>query len=209
MGEDVMKRYFYIAKEYIKNHYVFHLVAAIIICMISPLFMGTENLNAVMTARVLEQYISLIGIILFVPIFLPDQDIEIRNLIRSKKEPVIRIKIIRLLEEVVALAGIVTVYIFYLIASHCSFPVWNYWFGTVSTCIFLGGIGILTYALIDNPPIAYAIPLLYYMLCYGSGEKYLGKFYLFSMSSQTVSDKIYLLAIGISMMFFGLWMKRR
>jgi hypothetical protein len=204
-----MERYLNIAKVYLKFQFFPHITVAILLCVVSPFIMGIENLDYISCAKILEMYVSLLGIILLVPIFYPDQDKEIKDLILSKKESISTLHVIRLIQAILILGLLVYLYLVYLKIGNCQFPFAKYYYGTLSTCIFMGGIGILSYSIIDNISIAYAIPILYYMLCYGSGDKYLGKFYLFSMMTGTVEDKIYLMSAGIIMIAAGLFIRRK
>ncbi len=54
---------------------------------------------------------------------------------------------------------------------------------------FLGGMGIIVYALTDQVVIGYMIPILYYILCISAGSGKLGVFYLFSMSQGEFGGK--------------------
>jgi hypothetical protein len=60
------------------------------------------------------------------------------------------------------------------------------------------------YSISNNLPVGYMVPVLYYMMCFGAGKKYLGNFYLFSMSSGSLIEKQYLLIAGILMIFIGI-----
>ncbi|MGL5354388.1 MAG: hypothetical protein ACRDA5_13890 [Clostridium sp.] len=204
-----MERYLKIAKVNLKFNLIPHIIAAIGFCLISPLIMGVRNLDSLNTAKILEFYISLIGIILLVPIFIADQDKDIYDLIKSKKEPIAVNYVIRILESVIFLLIIVCGFLLYLKSGNCIFDFWQYFYSTMSTCIFLGGVGILVYSVVDNLAVGYMMPVLYYILCYGGGSKYLGKFYLFSLMEGNIYEKRYLLITGILMIIAGLFYKSK
>lgn len=204
-----MEKYLKIAKVNLKFNLLPHIIAAICLCLISPLIMGVKNLDSINTAKVLDVYISLLGIILLIPIFIPDQDRDIRDLIRSKKESIAVNYLIRITEAVVFLILIVFSFLLYLKIGNCIFDFGKYFYATISTCIFLGGLGILAYSIVDNIAVGYMIPILYYILCYGSGKKYLGKFYLFSMLQGNTMDKKYLLIAGILMIVVGIFYRSK
>lgn len=204
-----MEKYLKIAKVNLKFNLLPHIIAAICLCLISPLIMGVKNLDSINTAKVLDVYISLLGIILLIPIFIPDQDRDISDLIRSKKESIAVNYLIRITEAVVFLILIVFSFLLYLKIGNCIFDFSKYFYGAVSTCVFLGGLGILAYSIVDNIAVGYMIPILYYILCYGSGKKYLGKFYLFSMLQGNTMDKKYLLIAGILMIVVGIFYRSK
>lgn len=199
-----MERYLKIAKVNLKFNLFPHIIAGFCLCLISPLIMGVKNLDSINTAKILEVYISLLGIILIVPIFMPDQDKNIRDLIKSKKESMSINYLIRISEALIFLIIIVLGFLAYLKSGNCEFLFWDYFYGTISTCIFLGGLGLLAYAIVDNIAVGYMVPMLYYILCYGAGRKYLGKFYLFSMMQGNTLDKKYLLITGVLMIVAGI-----
>jgi flagellar biosynthesis protein FliQ len=199
-----MERYLEIIKVNWKFNLLPHGVVAIVLSIISPLIMGVENLDNIQTARVLELYISLLGMVLLIPLFIPDEDKNIRDLIRSKKESMLIIYIIRLIEAIFIVTVIIGVFMIYLRTQECSFSFVPYFYGTVTNCIFLGGLGILMYSISNNLPVGYMVPVLYYMMCFGAGKKYLGNFYLFSMSSGSLIEKQYLLIAGILMIIIGI-----
>lgn len=204
-----MERYLRISKVNFKFNLFPHVIAAIILCLISPFIMGVKNLDSINTAKVLDVYISLLGIILLVPLFFPEQDRDINDLIRSKKESISVIHIIRLIEALLCLFIIVTSFLFYLKIGNCTFPFKEYLYGTIADCIFLGGLGIFIYSIINSLCTSYMVPVLYYIMCFGSGKKYFGKFYLFSMMGGSIGDKKFLLVSGIIMIAAGIILKSR
>lgn len=56
---------------------------------------------------------------------------------------------------------------------------------------------MLLFAVFDQPVFAYMIPLVYYVMNYGSGKKQLGKFWLFSMQGGSIEEKHYLISCGM------------
>lgn len=204
-----MEKYLKIAKVNLKFNLFPHIIAAVCLCLISPLFMGVRNLDALNTAKILDVYVSLLGIVLLVPIFIPEQDKDINDLIRSKKEKISVNYLIRILQATIFLIITICAFLLYLKSGECIFDFGQYFYGTISTCIFLGGLGILVYAIVDNIAVGYMVPTLYYILCYGAGNKYLGNFYLFSMLQGNVSDKKYLLIAGILMIATGIFYRSK
>ena len=79
-----MEKYWHIEKTNLKYHIPVHLLVCILLLFVSPFFMGVKNLTAQDTAKVLEMYVALIGIVLLTPVFLPEQDRGIRDLVCTK-----------------------------------------------------------------------------------------------------------------------------
>lgn len=192
-----MERYLTIAKVNLKYQFFPHMLAAVLLCILSPLIMGVENLDSYQTAKIIDMFLSVIGIILMVPVFLGDEDKNIRELCYSKKESMAVVHGIRLLESLIVMVVIYVGFLFFLNSRNCEFPYALYLYGAISNGLFVGGIGLFVYAAFDLMPLAYMVPIMYYVVNVGGGRKYLGHFYLFSLMSRESADKIYLLMGGV------------
>ena len=69
-----MERYWQVERVNLKHNILLHLLVCVLLLGLSPLLMGVANLGQQDTAKVLEMYVALIGIVMLVPIFLPEQD---------------------------------------------------------------------------------------------------------------------------------------
>lgn len=176
-----MERYWQIEKINLKHNVPLHVLVCIVILGLSPLLMGVSNLEAQDTAKVLEMYTALIGIVMLTPIFLPEQPMEIRELTSSKYMKSASVYLIRFIGNGLILAVFLTIYIIMLKNNNCEFPVVRYFLGTYVEMLFMGGLGLFCYGLCDNLVIGYMIPILYYITAMGSGNKFLKLFYPFSM----------------------------
>lgn len=196
----MLEQYYEIAKTNWKHNLLSHLVLAAIFCVVAPFLMGVKNLEESQVAKIIEFYLVFLGVILLIPLFIPDTNKDIRDLIASKKTPITCVRLIRILEAVVCLSVIILVFLYVLKMGACEFRYGTCFFVAMANCMFMGGIGLLFYSIIDNVALAYMMPFLYFMLSMGSGKKYLGRFWLFSFSAGNgTGDKIYLLAAGIVM----------
>lgn len=200
------EKYLEIIKEYLKYHYAGHFLAAFLFCGAAPLIVGIEALDPRRSAQVMEMYLSVIGIILLVPLFIPEQNKDIRDVVAVRKTPMLLHHMVRLLLGLMFLGIFVGVFLFWMHEGQCHFSFGKSYFGTMANCIFLGGLGIFFYGIADNLPAAYMVPMLYYVANYGSGRKYLGKFFLFSMTmGNSMEEKIWLLVGGICLSVLGIW----
>ena len=75
--------------------------------------------------------------------------------------------------------------------------------------IAMGGVGVLFYALADQIVVGYMIPILYYLIAFGTKSKYLGKFYLFSMTEGRFEEKIWIGLLGILCIAAGICLRNR
>ena len=99
-----MERILSIEIEHFKNHYAGHLAAALLLSLLAPVIMGMEALNQYQAGQILDVYFSLLGIVLLTPLFMPEQNKDIRDLLASREYPLRNIQLLRLLQAVVILA---------------------------------------------------------------------------------------------------------
>jgi hypothetical protein len=166
--------------------------------------LGVENLDAVRTAQVLEMYVALLGIVLLTPIFYPEQNRDIKDLVESKFTSVTGVYLLRILESGIFLALLTGGYILLLKYNNCTFVMMEYYLGTLAEALFLGGMGVFAYSLFDQIAIAYMLPMIYYVMAFGGGSKYQKNFYLFSMMTGSYKEKVYLAVGGMLLILFGL-----
>lgn len=187
-----------IAKINLRHNSLLSIAVAAVLCLLVPLLIGTSNLDQKSAAMPLEMFVSLIGIVLLTPVFQPEQNEEINDLVSSKYCSTERVYLIRTVYSVAAAVLLIAIFTVYMKMRTCDVtPVMA--LGTVADAIFLGSIGMLTSALTGNTVIGYMPPLLYYALNIGMGPK-LGSFYLFSMAIGDYKAKIWLFAAGVVMM---------
>lgn len=177
-----MERYVVVARENQKHNLWIPFLICILLLLVSPLFLGIENLTEPETAKVLEYYAVFISIILLSAVFLPEQDKDIRDLLSSKYMPVAKLYGIRMTQAIIYLMLLLGIYMCVLKAGNCEFAFLKLYMGELATMVFLGGMGIFFYALTDQVVVGYMIPLLYYMLNITISPNKIKGLYLFSMS---------------------------
>jgi hypothetical protein len=199
-----MESIYQIGKVNLKFNLSPHIFLSLLFLLLSPFLLGVENLDASRTARVLELYVSLLGIILLIPIFLPEQNKDVRDLMNSKFVPLTPVHIIRIIQACIVLTIFISSYIIYLKINNCTFPTMYYFWGTLAEAVFLGGMGVLAYSIFDQIAIAYMLPMVYYIMAMGGGSKLLKNFYLFSITTGSYHEKIYLGISGLIMIIVGI-----
>lgn len=177
-----MERYVVVARENQKHNLWIPFLICILLLIVSPLFLGIENLTEPETAKVLEYYAVFISIILLPAVFLPEQDKDIRDLLSSKYTPMAKLYGIRIIQAIIYLMLLLGIYMCVLKAGNCEFAFLKLYMGELATMVFLGGMGIFFYALTDQVVVGYMIPLLYYMLNITISPNKIKGLYLFSMS---------------------------
>lgn len=204
-----METYWQIEKVNLKHHVPLHFLVCILLLAVSPLLMGVENLTAEDTAKVLEHYAALTGIIMITPIFLPEQDKNLREVVCAKYVDSAWVYLVRLLGNIFFLALLLGSYMLMLRAGGCTFPAVTYFLGTLAEMLFLGGLGLCLYGMADNLVAGYMAPMVYYVSALGSGPKYLRLLYPFSMSAGSYREKYCLFAAAALLIGAGIFFRCR
>lgn len=204
-----MIKYLEIGKENLKHNVWQHSLVCIVLLLLSPLVLGVENLVAADTAKVLEMYIALIGIILLAPIFLPEQNKDLRELVYSKYVKAWSVYLVRVIEAVLILVVLLGIYLWMLYNNNCDMEVVKYFLGTLAGMLFFGGMGLFFYGLLDNLVVGYMVPIFYFIVAMGSGAKYLKVFYPFGMAAGSYKEKYYLAAAAVVFITIGVALRCR
>lgn len=200
-----------IAKTNWKHNLMPHFLLAVLLCVSAPVVMGVRNLEAPQVARIVDMYLCFIGVVLFIPLFLPDANRDIRDLTASKKLSIMTIRLIRLLQAFIVVVLLLMIFLYGLKQGKCEFPFGRFLYAALADCVAMGGLGLLFFGMTDNVVIAYMMPVIYYLVSMGAGHKYLKMFWLMSLcgSGENVNadDKLYILSAGICMMVAALFIK--
>lgn len=203
-----MGKYVQITKVQLKYNIWKHLCISVLLLAVSPLFLGVSNLEPEQSARVLEIYVALIGIILFVPVFLPEQNRDLWDVVKARYTSMFSVYLTRLIISFVITAVLIGIYMAAMRAGNCRMETGKYYFGTLAEAAAFGGLGIFACSISDNLIVGYMIPLVYYAAALSAGSKYLGMFYPFGMLTD-YRTKYWLLAAGILLMISGIILFRR
>lgn len=183
-----------------RKNFLLHFFAALIIAFITPVIFGISSLDARESARPLEMLLSLTGTVLLTPVFLPEQNENIRDLIRSKRIDHLAVCFMRLMYSLFFLAVIFGG--FTLIMRSCESDVTaRHFVGSYASAIFLGALGFFFAGVSKNSVVGYMISMIYYIANYAIKDE-LGDLYLFSMSAGSFQGKYTL--IGCSAALFAL-----
>lgn len=202
-----MEKFLKISAVNFKYNLLPHLLVSMLLCLAAPLFIGTRNLDTYQVAKIMEAYLCLIGIILLIPVFIPDMNKDIRDLIASKRMPMYSLHIIRTLWALFFLVLMSLAFLWILKGENCAFDFGEMFYTVMANALFLGGMGMFVFALFDQAVFAYMIPLVYYVINFG-GRKHFGNFYLFSMQVGHFTEKHYLLAGGLILMAGAVFVRK-
>lgn len=195
-----------IAKVNLRHNFLPLLLLAVVIMILTPILFGTTGLDSKAAAVPLEMLISIIGIILLVPIFQPEQDEEIRDLVASKYVDSTYVHLIRVIYSIIGIVLLVMVFSIFMIMSGCEITI-ELIGGTIADAMFLGAIGLFTSAVTSNAPVSFMIPLLYYVLNLTMKSRF-GNFNLFSMMSSDYHPNIWLFVSSIAFIVIAVLIKR-
>lgn len=182
------------------------LLLSAVVMMLTPVLFGITNLDSKAVAVPLEMLISIIGIILLVPIFQPEQDVEIKDIVASKYIDCVYVYLIRVAYSVIGISLLVTVFSIFMFACGCEITI-EIIGGTIADAMFLGAIGLIISAITNNTPVSFMVSLLYYVLNLTLKSK-LGNFNLFSMMNGNYQPNIWLYISSIVFITVAIFMKR-
>lgn len=185
----------------LKHNFLIHFVIAIIIALFTPVVFSISSLDSRASAQPLEMLLSFVGAVLLTPIFLPEQNEEIRDVIRSKKTDYLLVCAIRVIYSVMAIMLITGIFVIFMKYRECNVT-WKHLISGFASSLFLGTIGFSFAGLSGNISVGYMSAMVYYTANIGLKDK-LGICYLFSMySGGNFSDKYFLILISFSCIAF-------
>lgn len=184
-----------IIKSNLRHNFLPHFALAVLILLLTPVIFGISCLDEKAATVPLEMFVSLTGIILLTPIFLPEQSDDISDVVRSKYTSHLTVWMIRVIYSLTAL--VILIFGFTLIMRICGSEVtiMNA-LGALFTAVFLGSLGLFSSGVSRNIAVGYMVPMLYYVVNFAGGNK-LGNFYLFSMAQGSFNEKYWLLSGSI------------
>lgn len=147
----------------IKHNFLIHYLLAIGFIIITPIVFGISELNERMSAQPLEMMASIIGIVTLTPVFLPEQNKSIRDLVRAKKTSHELVCIMRTLCSTLViflLVGLLAVYMKY---NESDVSVRLY-FSAISGAFALGGLGYFMSAVGDSVTVGYMMSASYFIM---------------------------------------------
>lgn len=195
-----------IAKVNLRYNFLPLLLLSIIVLILTPVLFGTTNLDSKSSAVPLEMLISIIGIITLVPIFQPEQDSEINDIISSKYVDSVYVHLIRVAYSVIGIIVSVMIFSLFMLLRGCDITP-PLVFGTVADAMFLGSLGLFTSAVTNNLPVSFMAPLLYYVMNLTMQNK-LHNFNLFAMMAGNFEPNVYLFTASVIFIVFAVLVKR-
>lgn len=192
----------------LRHNFLPHLILALIIAALTPVIFGISSLSYREAAQPLEMLLSLTGTVLLTPIFLPEQNENIRDLIRSKRTNHLAVCLLRLLYSVFFLAVIYGVFTLVMLYSESDVSV-RHFAGGFGSALFLGALGTFFAGVTGNTVVGYMVSMIYYIANFALKDE-LHKLYLFSMSSGSFDEKSKLIGCAFLLLAAAfVWLKYR
>lgn len=183
----------------LKHNFLPHLLVALAVALFTPVVFEIFSLDEKLAAQPLEMLLSLAGVVLLVPIFFPEQDENIRDLIRSKKTDYLSVCVLRVIYSTATLLLIIGSFVMVMAAGESKVTI-EHFIGTAASALFLGALGFLAAGVTGNTTVGYMASMIYYIINFAVKDK-LGKFFLFSMTQGSFTEKYWLL--GASMILIS------
>ena len=163
----------------LRYNFLQHFVIACLIALAVPMVFSISSLTERGAAQPLEYLLSFAGAFLFTPIFYPEQNKNVRDLIRSKRMGYMSVCLVRIIYSAIALAVIVGAMV--LAMRLCESAVtWRHFVGGYASALLLGSVGLFFAGASDNVTAGYMAAVIYYLAGYAMKEK-LGAACIFSM----------------------------
>ncbi|GAB6087591.1 hypothetical protein [Alkaliphilus crotonatoxidans] len=197
-----------ITKINVRHNFLPYFLLSILLLMLTPILFGVSNLDTQASAVPLEIFVSLLGIILLTPIFHPEEDDQIEQVVASKYVGLVYVYIIRIVYSLIILILLIGLFILYMGLQNCNITP-QLFGGTIVTAMLLGSLGMLAASVSKNIAVSYMVPVVYYLLNLTGGRN-LGSFYLFSMMTQEYRAKLFLFiwsTVIMAMSLLVIWLK--
>lgn len=182
----------------LRHNFMPHLFIALLIAFLTPVLFGIASLDAREAAQPLERLLSLAGPVLLTPVFLPEQNENIRDLIRSKRTDYLAVCVVRLIYSIFFLAAIMGIFTYIMQCCESAVTV-RHFVGGFASALFLGSLGFFFAGISQNTIGGYMVSMMYYIFNFGIKNE-LKNLYLFSMSAGSFTEKYWL--IGGSAVLF-------
>ena len=101
---------------FVKRQYYPHLLLILLFVAVSGGFVSFKGLNSFQAAKVMEMYVAFSGILLFTPLFMPEQDKEIWDLERSKGTPMWQVYLPRILLALFVCLLVISLFVWFFIS---------------------------------------------------------------------------------------------
>ena len=190
------------------HHFKLPFLSAIGIFLLTPLLFNITSLQGKDVARPIEFLLSFLGVALLAPVFMPEQNQDIRDVVCARKINHLQVCVVRVCYSTVTLLLLITAFAGLMLWRESTVTFMHYLAG-VGSAMLLGSVGLAAAGASDNATIGYMTAMLFYLANFGLKKK-LGHFFLFAMSTGDDESAVWKLA-GAGILIAGtfLWLHFR
>lgn len=190
-----MTKLLYVIKKNLQHELMIHFALAVLLCLLLPVMFSLNNLDEHLACIPLETIVILTGVVILVPLFLPEQDKTVFDVMYTKQTPPLYVNMVRALYSILAVLLIpaVLILVMHMLQSEVRM---SHYLATVSSALFLGGMGALAFAFSNNIAVSYMVPVIWYVVSMFAG-KHLKMFDVMMMMHGTIEPKLFQMIGGI------------
>ncbi|MBQ4466124.1 MAG: hypothetical protein II916_09210 [Oscillospiraceae bacterium] len=189
-----------------RHNFLVHDLAAAALLLAAPVVFGLSGLNERMAAVPLEMLAPVIGTILMTPVFSPEQNESIYDVVKSKKISHTLVCCLRILLAAVLTAVLVGALAFYMRCSDSQVTA-RLFAGALGSALALGALGTFFAAVGDNVVIGYMVSISYLVMNLFLRKK-LEPFDLFTFSDGGTAVDPWLYAAAVILILSALLWRR-
>ena len=203
-----MEKYGKLTVSFVKRQYYPHFLLILLFVAFSGGFVSFKGLGSMQAAEVMELYAAFSGILLFTPLFMPEQDKEIWDLERSKRTSMWKVYLSRILLALLICLLVISLFVGLMVRGGGDFEAGILFRGACCEILFLGSIGFFASAVTNQAVIGYMAAVVYFAMNIGGG-KYWGKFALFKMMRGDYGTWMYWLLGAAALLVAGVLIRER
>lgn len=154
-------------KYYCKAIYIRYVLLMVGYTLLSTFVISFRNLSAADCAAVMEQFLTFIGVILFVPVVAGELDDKVRELLRSKSMNTLSMYAMRLVLATIISIIVIVIFEVLFALGNSSFDTYKLFLGSLAEILFMGAIAFFFTAVFTTSILGYMVPIVYYILNFG------------------------------------------
>lgn len=186
-----------ILKVNLRRQFPWPALAAVALLALTKGMFNLKALEGKEVARPLEMLLVWIGPALLATVFLPEQNPEIRDVVRTRRTDYLQVCLLRIGYSALTVVLLAVVFAGIMRAGESRVLPCHVW-GCVCSALLLGAVGLAAAGLSGNAAGGFMVCMLYYLISYGMGRR-LGALDLFSMSRGSVEGKGWQLAAAVAL----------
>lgn len=196
-----------ILKVNLRRQYPWPALTAVALLVLTKLMFNINALEGSAVAQPLEMLAIWIGPALLATVFLPEQNPEIRDVVRARRTSYLQVCLLRILYASLTVIVLTLIFTGIMKAAESQVLPYHIW-GSICSALLFGAVGLAAAGISGNAAAGFMVCMIYYLASYGMGRK-LGVFSLFSMSKGQMSGKGWQLLTAVVLVVAALGVMRR